>query len=321
MPLLKETGGIIITFRKDFEKRILGEGNDVDVMYFKNWKELYLNFDPRIFNILVHPGFSLKFFKKYTGIKHVQVFHGTSDKPYNFKMDLRGYDLIAVPGPKMKEDLVLKGLAETEQIVVIGYPKIDYFLMSNFNNTGFKKQIGIDISKKTVLYAPTWIDRNGYSSFPTYISAVLKSLKNYNVIVKIHAAILHKKPWALVKACIMKRGNSYIFPKSANILPFMAISDILLTDISSVSHEYLPFKKPIIFLNPRPDTKIPDDHTWIWHCGDVVSDKKDIFEVVSDNLAYPSKYQIQRENALTQIFLEFDGKSPQRFKEALQSLY
>ena len=320
MPLVNETGGLILTYIKNFEKNI-GKGKEnIKVIYFKNGKELYSNFDPRTVDVLVHPGFSLGFIERYPGLKHVQVFHGTSDKPYNFKRDLHDYDLIAVPGKKMKDDLVRKGLADADRIAVIGYPKIDFFLNSDFDADGFKRKIGIDLSRKTVLYAPTWIDTNRYSSFPRYISAVLGDLRNYNVIVKPHADILKKKPWEILRAYVLKKRNAYIFPRSANILPFTAISDILLTDISSVSHEYLPFKKPIVFLNPRPDSKIPDDHTWIWHCGDVVSSKRDITRAVLDNLTNPLKYKTERENALQQIFIDFDGKSPHRFRKTLQKV-
>ncbi len=320
MPLVNETGGLILTYIKHFEKR-KGKGKEaIDVVHYKNGKDLYARFDPRTVDILVHPGFSLGFIERYPGLKHVQVFHGTSDKPYNFKRDLHDYDLIAVPGKKMKDDLVRKGLADADRIAVIGYPKIDFFLNSDFDADGFKRKLGIDISRKTVLYAPTWIDTNRYSSFPRYISAVLRSLKRYNVIVKPHADILRKKPWEVFRAYVVKKGNSCILPRSSSDLPFMAISDLLLTDISSVSHEYLPFRKPVVFLNPRPGSEIPAEHTWIWHCGDVVSDAKDVEVAVTDNLANPFRYEAQRERALKQIFLDFDGKSPRRFKGALEKL-
>ena len=100
----------------------------------------------------------------------------------------------------------------------------------------------------------------------------------------------------------------------------MAVSDILLTDISSVSHEFLPFDKPMIFLSPRPKETIPEIHRWIWHCGDVAEDKKNLLREIKQNLDYPLKYKKERDKAVKQVFLDFDGKSNLRFKTALIEL-
>ena len=77
-------------------------------------------------------------------------------------------DLVIVPGPKGKEDIVKRGLVDHEKIVITGYPKIDSFLHSNFDSNVFKKKLGLDFSKKTVLYAPTWFRWN-FSSFSRYV--------------------------------------------------------------------------------------------------------------------------------------------------------
>ena len=100
----------------------------------------------------------------------------------------------------------------------------------------------------------------------------------------------------------------------------MAVSDILLTDISSVSHEFLPFDKPMIFLSPKPKETIPKTHRWIWHCGDVIEDRRNLLREIKGNLDNPVKYKKERDNALKKVFLDFDGKSSLRFKTALIGL-
>lgn len=100
----------------------------------------------------------------------------------------------------------------------------------------------------------------------------------------------------------------------------MAIADVLLTDISSVSHEFLPFKKPMIFLSPKPPEKIPDEHKWIWRCGDVVVNRNDLLSVIKENLVNTEKYKSERLNALGEIFLGFDGRSSARFRDELERL-
>ncbi len=320
LPLIMETGGVIITFKKGVEKLIDGKEKNYTISYYRNNKDLLKDFHNLKIDVLVHPSFSVQRFKKFSGIKHVQIFHGISDKPFSFHKSLKYYDLITVPGLKKKEDIIKKGLARQDKIAVIGYPKLDFFLNSHFDSEAFKNKIELDPSRRIVLYSPTWVDRNKVSSFSKYVVSVLRNLRDFNVIVKPHPDILRYRPWQILKAYVMKRKNCFIYPGSLNVLPFMAVSDILLTDISAVAQEYLPFDRPIIFLHPKPGSDIPPERTWIWRCGDVVVDKNKILNAVKENLSSPDKYKSQREKALGFIFLEFDGKSALRFKELLLDL-
>jgi len=320
LPLVRTTGGKILTFNKGtFQYPGIDVGN-VEVLYYKNYQSLRDSLKELSIDILVHPSFSIQFFKMISGVKHVQIFHGTSDKPFNYHKSLKRYDLIIVPGPRMKDEILERGLAEPDRISVIGYPKIDAFLSSDFDIFAFKKEIGLDFDKKTVLFSPTWNDPDRYSSFPKFITPVMKNLSMFNVIVKPHPNILKYRPWQILKAYLMRRGNCLIIPKSYSILPFMAVSDVLLTDISSVSHEFLPFDKPMIFLSPRTKETIPEIHRWIWRCGDVVEDKKNLLREIKGNLNNPVKYKRERDNVFKQVFLDFDGKSNLRFKTALIEL-
>jgi CDP-glycerol glycerophosphotransferase (TagB/SpsB family) len=326
LPLLEETGGFLLTSCRRIEKHIqryyeeLGMrlenlGKRYEVIYCQKYGSLARVINPLQIEIMVHPSFSLHYFKGIPNLKHVQVFHGTSDKPFNFHKSLGRYDLIVVPGPKMRDDIVQRGLATPSKIAVIGYPKIDYFLHSSFNRNRFIEKIGLDSSRKTVLYSPTWDDPDGYSSFSRYIITILRTLKDVNLIIKPHPNLLKFRPWQIIKGYLFKRKNAFFYVNNRSILPFMEVSDLLITDISSVSHEYLPFNKPMVFLHPRPGKRIPPEHVWIWQCGDVIEAKDDIPGVVYDNLSHPDKYHKERQRAMKMVFFDFDGKSSVRFRE------
>jgi len=321
LPLIKETGGLLLHFHRRVDRYLDQPHLNYQLLRFRGYKDLALRLPHLGIGVLVHPSFSIQYFKNAQHICHVQVFHGTSDKPFNFHKSLSQYDLITVPGPRMKEELIARGLAQEEKIAVIGYPKIDAFLHSNFNIESFKKKIRIDPDKKTILYSPTWDDPNRYSSFSKYIVQMLNTLHSYNVIVKPHPNILKYRPWQIVLAYVLKKKNCSIFPGSMSILPFMAIADILITDISSVSHEFLPFKKPMIFLSPKPPQMIPEEHKWIWKCGDVVVNRNNLLSVVNENIQNPDKYKSERMKTLDEVFIPFDGNSPERFREAIVKLH
>jgi CDP-glycerol glycerophosphotransferase (TagB/SpsB family) len=320
LPLLEVTGGTIITLSKKAKRCIGQKTSPLNIQYYSHYKKIIANFEHIDIDVLVYPGFSVHYFRNLSGLKHVQVFHGTSDKPFNYHKSLKNYDLIVVPGQKMKEEIVKRNLADADKISITGYPKIDQFLHSDFDIESFRTKLGLDINRKTVLYSPTWSDPNRYSSFPRYIGFILRDLVDYNLIVKPHVNILKYRPWQIARTYVTKRKNCVIHPWPTSILPFMAVSDIMLTDISSVSHEYLPFDKPMIFLNPKPDEKIPNEHTWIWHCGQVINRGDGIRTAVDENIKYPDKFKKERKRALEQIFIPFDGKSVVRFKEALEKL-
>jgi glycosyltransferase involved in cell wall biosynthesis len=321
LPLMEETGGVLITFNKG-AAGLLGEGADAvpRVAFFRGYRDLRDRFSGLNIDILVHPSFSIQYFRGILGLTHVQVFHGVSDKPFDYHKSLKEYDLIAVSGPLRKELIIKRGLARPERIVEIGFPKIDHFLHSSFDRERCKEEIGLDKERKTVLYSPTWFDPNGFCSFSRYAAPVMRKLGGCNVIVKPHVNILKYRPWEIMKAHIMKGPNCVLKAKSTSILPYMAVSDLMITDISSVAQEYLAFGKPMVFVNPMPGKAIPEEYTRIWRCGDVVDDPRELSEVVRKNLENPARYSEERTEALRRIFLPFDGKSAARFRESLERI-
>jgi len=172
-----------------------------------------------------------------------------------------------------------------------------------------------------VLYSPTWFDPNGFSTFSRYVVPVMRTLGGYNVIVKPHANILRYRPWEIAKARIVKGPRCVIKAKSQNVLPYMAVSDLMITDISSVAQEYLPFGKPLVFANPKPGRAIPEEHTWIWRCGDVVNDPRELPDIVRKNIEDPERHADERADALERIFIPFDGKCAGRFRNALERVF
>jgi CDP-glycerol glycerophosphotransferase len=319
---MRHTHGPLLTFSKKIAKYLTAheQYRDINVYCAKDRGKLVEYVYDNQIRVIIHPGFSIHHFKNVEKVRHVQIFHGTSDKPFNFHKSLDQYDLILVPGKKMMRDIVQRELASQRKIIPIGYPKIDAFLHSNFDNAAYKKKEGMDEHKKTVLYSPTWNDPDQYSSFSKFIGVILTNLGDFNVIVKPHTNTLRYRPWQILRAYVVKGKNCFIYPNSPDILPFMSISDIMLTDISSVSYEYIPFGKPLVFLCPKPIDSIPPEHRWIWHCGDVVTDRRELHSTIVKNIQIPDLYNEKRRKVLDQSFLDFDGKSPERFEKAVRKL-
>ena len=193
--------------------------------------------------------------KKKKGQIYIQLFHG------NGVMKKMGYDVDeekdrpVVPHARewdyyiandINEEKVIKSSTGYKgKIEVLGMASVDT-VINNCKNKNRQKEIlkklNIDNGKKNILYAPTFRD---YDLDKRTISVPIKELsklKDYNVIIRLHPLIKDKVDTSLFKFDNIVNGCNY--PDVCDILP---ISDILITDYSSIFYEYMPVNSPIIF--------------------------------------------------------------------------
>jgi len=246
----------------------------------------------------------------------IQVFHGTSDKKYIVNSQQNLYDLILVPGQR---DYLR--CSNKNKVKKVGYPKFDKFIRTNNLVSKLKKRLCIESNRKVVLYAPTW-DNYIYPPFPLFSSfkyliphLYKKRYKDFVLIVKPHPN-LFKYNMGIVK------HSKKMFSEISNVIfldehwiidsvDLMSISDLLITDISSVSAEFLFFDKPIIFFD-HPDIADLKEEKYIWVCGDQVSNVTQLFKYIYMNLNYPNRYQSIRKKMFDEYFDMIDGKSTER---------
>src|SRR5699024_4385914 len=122
-----------------------------------------------------------------------------------------------------------------------GFPRNDMIFESLNYTQKIKSQLQIPNGKKIILYAPTW--REGTSSnINLDVNTMQKELKNeYVLLIRAHY---------LVSSNMDVREN-YPFAIDVSNYPSIeelyAISDVLITDYSSVMFDYAYLKKPMLF--------------------------------------------------------------------------
>ena len=136
-----------------------------------------------------------------------------------------------------------------ENILELGYPRVDPLVNGNQAVVAeLKKQLGIPAEKKVILYAPTWRDNSfemsGYTfklqvdfyKWQSYLG------DDYVVLFKPHYLISNNYQ---VPADL----NDFVFLMNANadINAAYLVSDILVTDYSSVFFDYAVLERPIYF--------------------------------------------------------------------------
>ena len=158
----------------------------------------------------------------------LQATHIISQNRYTSNILLEQYDI--------------KGLF-SGKIAETGYPRVDLSLnLSNDKKYSIAKRIGVNLNKPIVLYAPTWRGTSETKKFD--IAKLKKDLvylndKSYQVVFKGH----HLVEKILSNLSI---SNVIIASNEVDTNELLGITDILISDYSSIVFDFLKLDRPII---------------------------------------------------------------------------
>ena len=181
----------------------------------------------------------------------IMIYHGIGVKPSYWRDNNKRLDLRFVEG-QYRIDQLRKHGVDTD-LVLTGYIKLDLLFNKNSNYYKEKEELlGLDESKKTILYAPTF--------YPSSVEKLGLSLgditSGYNLIIKPHMWTYYLDSFGGIS---LKGQRKLIFklidqfdhirllePAEYNITPYYKISDLLLTDASSTIYEMIALSKPVV---------------------------------------------------------------------------
>lgn len=210
-----------------------------------------------------------KFLAKRKGVTYIQTWHGTPLK----KLALDMKEVTMAEGKDTDEykkdfydnaqtwDYLLsqnsystaifrRAFAFYKTMVEVGYPRNDILFTGNNEETikELKIELGLPLDKKVILYAPTWRDdefycQGSYKFNPSLAFHMFmeKLREEYVCIVKYHYLIQDSIDWADYK------GFIYDYDKSYDIANLYLVSDMLITDYSSVMFDYSLLNRPMFF--------------------------------------------------------------------------
>lgn len=145
-------------------------------------------------------------------------------------------------------------------LVEVGYPKSDALLQGRYDRATVLAQLGLDPSRKTVLYAPSWDAGGSLRSFGETVIEQLLSVEGINVIIKLHP-VSHTPPsssdYALYTGGVnwaerlrkYESNPSFRHVTDAQVDPLLVAADLLVTDFSSVALEFVVLDRPIIYVD------------------------------------------------------------------------
>jgi hypothetical protein len=162
---------------------------------------------------------------------------------------------------KIKKILIKYELQNKVEVINGGYPKSDKLFQENHpSKKDIFKKLNMDPEKKTLLYAPSWDKGLSLREFGVPLIDIILKNDDYNLIVKLHPNSFRSKndnyyihytggiDWKQQFMPYSHKQN-FSFILDFNIIESLIISDIMITDLSSVALEFLAFEKPVIYLD------------------------------------------------------------------------
>jgi hypothetical protein len=192
------------------------------------------------------------------GARRVQTFHGVAGK-YRTVYDspsesMRGWDRLFFINKRRLQHFIDSGAidAGSDAARLIGMPKLDCLVDGSLVRDDILTSLGIDPSRRTVLYAPTWSAHSSVVSMGEELVTRLGEA-GYAVIVKLHDrsrdAGSHEHSggvdWGERLAPLLRRYGG-VLATGNNSSRYLPAGDVMITDHSSVGFEYLLLDRPLI---------------------------------------------------------------------------
>jgi CDP-glycerol glycerophosphotransferase len=181
----------------------------------------------------------------------IVLMPGTTTEKYKqtFYEESRNWDYLISPNHYSTE-IFKRAFKFDKAIIESGYPRNDIFYHSYHieKAKAIKKTLKLPEGKKIILYAPTWRDNQYYQvgKYKLDLNLDLAKLqeelgKEYIVILRMHYLVAENFSLETFK------GFAYDFSRHEDIQELYLISDILITDYSSVFFDFANLKRPMIF--------------------------------------------------------------------------
>ena len=241
------------------------------------------------------------------GLK-VQVFHGLAgEKKGHFR--IRHYfDLYLTQGPYFtKKFNELREKYKNFDVKETGWSKLDIY-----SNNKSEFNIEKDVLKlnykadKIILYAPTFSPSITSAPFLKNEIENLAANSKHLILIKFHDLMSEKL--IIEYKSLANKFKNIIFLEERNILKYLIIADIMISDTSSVVFEFLLLNKPVITYK-----SIKPTNAW-----ENINDTKLLSEKIQYNLN-EDPYAVQRAKIIEEYHPYNDGKSSLRMIQVIEN--
>ena len=273
---------------------------------------------------------------------YIQCWHGTPLKKLGFDIEVTGgnamnsikdiqrkyltdskkYSYMVSPSRFCTEKFTSSfRLKDSNIIKEVGYPRNDFLI--NYKKTDvirIKRELKIPKDKKVILYAPTWRDNQheaglGYTySLNVDFDKLKKEFgKEYIILFRTHYFVANSIDLKKYKDFVINVSNY------GDVNDLYIVSDILITDYSSVFFDFANLKRPIMFYMydyEEYKNKLRDFYIGFNELpGPIVEKEEDLIKEIKQIDAYDKKYKEKYQKFNNKYNYLDDGNASKRLIE------
>lgn len=197
-------------------------------------------------------------------LKMIEKDAESSLKPEYIEMaknDSKAIDYL-ISGCKASTDIFRRAFWYDGTILEVGTPRIDFLLQPLDANkvAQIKRALGIPMETKIVMYAPTFRKDYSMDCYEIDYAKLLESLKvkyentNWAVVLRLHPHLHDYSSRLTVSNSFLIDATGY-----SDIQELLYVTDVLITDYSSLMFDYLFMKRPCFLFARDLDSYTKND--------------------------------------------------------------
>jgi hypothetical protein len=221
-------------------------------------------------------------------LRVVYVPHGYSEKRQRWARGTAYQDVAVLYGQAAYDQLVAFGVeGELRHWLYAGNLRSAYHARHAAFFRARREALGVGARApgRTLLYAPTWEDAIGSSSFFDAFAAFVDGLPSgWRLVVKLHPH-LERRADAIEALAARCRGRDVLLVRAqALCYPFLDVADAYVGDMSSLAYDYLAFNRPMFFTNATAGAPADAAGSRLFACGTVIPPDRyaDLYRIVDE---------------------------------------
>jgi len=246
----------------------------------------------------------------------INFFHGVAGKydldcPSGLPAGFNTYSRVAFANADRMHRYLDAGIVTDAQAILVGYPKLDALVNGTFVAADVRRSLGLDPSRPTALFGPTW---SSASALHVAGEAIVETLidAGLNVVAKLHDRSLQTSErftdgidWRTRLSRFAATG-AFALASGPDSSPYLSAADLMVTDHSSIGFEYLTLDRPLIVFDAPDLARIarinPEKIALLRSAAMVVRDQRELLTAAHDSLRSPGTLSAQRRRVAGDMF-------------------
>lgn len=230
----------------------------------------------------------------------VYVPHGFSEKRQTWAARTAEQDVACFPGAYAVDQLQgFRRPVRPTATVVTGHLRRHAFRDDRrfFDARCDALGLGGAPATRTVLYAPTWQDAIGSSSFfAAYTTLASRLPDGWRLIVKLHPHAERQRAGIDALAALAHSRDVRFVRRSPLTMPLLERADAYIGDMSALAYDFLALDRPMVFLNRDAGTAADASASRLFGCGEVLAPDRyaDAYDAIRAQLDHPGRYRAAR---------------------------